>query len=56
MAASVNKIIDKVRQKANPTLALRIIRTMYDPRTLHSREVSNEIAQAKAVAGWTEMV
>jgi chromosome partitioning protein len=43
--AQLQKIIDKVRQKANPTLAVRIIRTMYDGRTLHSREVSDEIAQ-----------
>lgn len=41
----LQKIIEKVRQKANPALTVRIIRTMYDPRTLHSREVSEEIAQ-----------
>lgn len=41
----LQKIIDKVRLKANPSLGVRIIRTMYDPRTLHSREVSEEIAE-----------
>ncbi len=39
----VQYIVDKVRKKANPTLEIRILRTMYDPRTLHAREVSEEI-------------
>ena len=41
----LQKIIDKVKTKANPELTVRIIRTMYDHRTLHSREVSDEIVQ-----------
>lgn len=38
-------IITKVRQKVNPGLELRILRTMYDARTLHGREVFEEIAR-----------
>jgi chromosome partitioning protein len=52
----LQKIIDKVRQKANPSLAVRIIRTMYDPRTLHSREVSDEIAQHFGELVFTQLI
>jgi chromosome partitioning protein len=52
----LQKIIDKVRTKANPELALRIIRTMYDPRTLHSREVSDEIAQHFGAAVFAPLI
>ncbi|WP_458867677.1 ParA family protein, partial [Enterococcus faecium] len=32
--------IDKVRDRLNPTIRLdSVVATMYDPRTLHSREV-----------------
>lgn len=54
--AQLQKIIDKVRQKANPTLAVRIIRTMYDPRTLHSREVSDEIAEHFGELVFTQLI
>jgi chromosome partitioning protein len=41
----LQEIIEKVKRKANPNLQVRILRTMYDPRTLHSREVSDEILE-----------
>jgi chromosome partitioning protein len=41
--SQLNKRIEKVRQKGNATLDLRILRTMYDARTIHAREVSDEI-------------
>ncbi len=37
------QIIDKVRRKRNPELIYRVLRTMSDPRTLHSREVNDEL-------------
>lgn len=36
-------IIKKVRKKGNPELKMRILRTMHDIRTLHSREVVEEL-------------
>jgi chromosome partitioning protein len=42
----LQKIISKVRRKANPHLEVRILRTLYDSRTTHGREVFEEIAQA----------
>jgi chromosome partitioning protein len=42
----LQKILGKVRRKANPHLQVRILRTMYDSRTTHAREVFDEIAQA----------
>jgi len=41
----LQKIIAKVKRKANPGLEMRILRTMYDPRTVHSREIFDEIAR-----------
>jgi chromosome partitioning protein len=41
----LQQLFDKVKRKANPGLELRILRTMFDPRTTHSREVSEEIAR-----------
>jgi len=41
--SQLNKRIEKVRQKGNQALDLRILRTMYDARTVHAREVSDEI-------------
>jgi chromosome partitioning protein len=38
-------IVAKVRRKANPELRVRILRTLYDSRTLHGREVFEEIAR-----------
>jgi chromosome partitioning protein len=39
--------IDKVRARTNPTIELDgIIATMYDPRTLHSREVLERLREA----------
>jgi chromosome partitioning protein len=40
------RIIEKVRRKGNPELALRVLRTMHDARTLHSTEVNEELARA----------
>jgi chromosome partitioning protein len=38
-------IVNKVRRRANPELKVRILRTLYDSRTLHGREVFEEIAR-----------
>ncbi|MGH3751667.1 MAG: ParA family protein [Pseudonocardiaceae bacterium] len=39
--------IDKVRQRLNPKLAITgILATMYDPRTLHAREVMARVVEA----------
>lgn len=38
-------IVSKVRRKANPGLRVRILRTLYDSRTIHGREVFEEIAR-----------
>jgi chromosome partitioning protein len=39
----LQKIVTKVKRKANPELNLRILRTMYDGRTAHAREIYDEI-------------
>jgi chromosome partitioning protein len=41
-------IITKLRRRANPHLEVRILRTLYDGRTVHSREVFEEIGQVAA--------
>jgi chromosome partitioning protein len=41
--SQLNKRIEKVRARGNPDLDLKILRTMYDARTIHAREVSDEI-------------
>jgi chromosome partitioning protein len=41
----LQSIVSKVRRKANPELKVRILRTLYDARTLHGREVFDEIAR-----------
>jgi len=41
--SQLNKRLEKVRQKGNSGLQLRILRTMFDARTVHAREVSDEI-------------
>ncbi len=41
----LQKIITKVKRKANPHLQVRILRTMYDSRTHHGKEVFEEIAR-----------
>jgi chromosome partitioning protein len=38
-------IVTKIRRKANSNLRVRILRTLYDSRTLHGREVFEEIAR-----------
>lgn len=39
--------IDKVRDRLNPTISLDgLLATMYDPRTLHSREVLERVVEA----------
>lgn len=40
------QIIEKVRKKGNPQLAIRVLRTMHDSRTLHSSEVVDELKRA----------
>lgn len=39
----LNRIIGKIRRKANPNLSIRILRTMHHTRALHSREVLEEV-------------
>jgi len=39
----LHEIVHKVRQRANPQLEMRFLRTMYDKRTRHAREVLAEI-------------
>lgn len=41
----LNKIISKVKRKGNSNLTLRILRTMHDIRTLHTKEVAEELAK-----------
>jgi chromosome partitioning protein len=41
----LQKIIAKVNRKANPHLHTRILRTMFDGRTIHDREIFEEIAR-----------
>jgi chromosome partitioning protein len=41
----LQSIVNKVRRRANPELKVRILRTLYDARTLHGREVFEEIAR-----------
>ncbi len=42
----LQRIIEKVRRQANPNLGIRVLRTMFDVRTRHSKEVSSEIEAA----------
>jgi len=42
--AQLLNIVENVRRNANADLSLRILRTMYDPRTSHAREVFDELA------------
>jgi chromosome partitioning protein len=39
----LQKILAKVKRKANPDIRTRILRTMYDSRTTHAREIFTEI-------------
>ena len=39
----LQKILMKVKRKANPDIQTRIVRTMYDSRTIHAREIFAEI-------------
>ncbi|MCJ7783833.1 MAG: ParA family protein [Desulfobacterales bacterium] len=39
----LNKVIDKVRKRTNPNIQTKILRTMFDKRTLHGKEVLEEI-------------
>ena len=41
----LNDSVAKVKRKGNNTLSLRILRTMHDVRTLHSKEVVEELAK-----------
>jgi len=42
----LQKIIHKVQQRANPPLEMKIVRTLYDNRSLHAREVFEEVTAA----------
>jgi chromosome partitioning protein len=42
----LQKIIHKVQQRANPHLEMKIVRTLYDNRSLHAREVFAEVTAA----------
>jgi chromosome partitioning protein len=39
-------IFDKIKSRSNPGLEMKVLRTMYDSRTTHAREVSEEIEKA----------
>lgn len=39
----LKELVARVKERANPVLKMRILRTMYEKRTLHSREVSEEL-------------
>jgi len=39
----LNQTIDKIRARVNPNLALRILRTMHQTRTIHSTDVVEEV-------------
>ncbi len=41
----LQRIITRVKQRANPTLEMKILPTLYDARSLHAREVFEEIKQ-----------
>ena len=49
-------IIKKVQAKANPGLEIRILRTMFDPRTTHGREVSEEIVKVFGAAVFAPII
>lgn len=42
----LNRIISKVKKKGNPELRVKILRTMHDRRTSHTKEVIEELARA----------
>ena len=42
----LNTIISKVKKKGNPELKIKILRTMHDLRTTHTREVVEELERA----------
>ena len=39
----LSETIEKIRERFNPNLEMRILRTFYQKRTIHSRDVSDEI-------------
>ena len=39
----LNKTIDKIKTKVNSRLSVRILRTMHQRRTIHSRDVAEEV-------------
>jgi len=41
----LNKVISKVRAKVNPNLNIRILRTMHQRRTIHSKDVLSEVEE-----------
>lgn len=41
----LNRVISKVKKKGNPNLKVKILRTMHQIRTVHSREVVEELEE-----------
>lgn len=41
----LKELVERVQQRANPELEMRILRTMHEKRTIHSREVSEELGE-----------
>jgi chromosome partitioning protein len=39
----LKELVEKVKKRANPELKLRILRTMHERRTVHAREVAEEL-------------
>lgn len=39
----LKELVEKVRKRANPGLKLKILRTMHEKRTVHGREVAEEL-------------
>ncbi len=39
----LKELVEKVKKRANPALKLRILRTMHEKRTVHAREVAEEL-------------
>ncbi len=39
----LNKMIDKIRSRVNPLLSVRVLRTMHQIRTIHSKDTAEEV-------------
>lgn len=54
--AHLQRVIARVQKKGNPGLHLRILRTLYDSRTLHAREVVEELDKAFGAAVYKTII